>query len=838
MPFNVALSGLRAANTDLKVTGNNIANASTTGFKQSRAEFADVYANSVLGSGRNPVGGGVYVQDVSQLFDQGNIKFTGNSLDMAVNGVGFFIVNDGGDQNYTRAGTFGLDDQGFIITNTNARLQGFEADDNGNVGGVLTDLQVDTNNQPPRQTTEVSSTLNLDATEEILERTGQQFMTTGSVIGVPTSGLKASQTTTNEFTSMLGQPVPASNYFTVSIVGSALGNDGSIDVRLDDTTWDLNNDGNITTSIELRELASQINAQLFAADGTVGSNIAGDSVDVIAVVNGNNLEFKSLVAGDNSAITVTDFVGDNTFTVGTAGTLFGVGQTGYPGTTVTTQGLPEVDNGYPAVTVDVVDPDGVTVTFNSLPGDSAAAIASSMNSLGGVSASASTTAIIRSTNYFSTLQPNRELVVTINGINFRPSNLQDLEDSINALSTTTLPGITAQVNTAGDLVVTSSIGDDLKFEISEDPSSTLLTDIVVEVADVNAGNSILLEHDNTGGFAAGNIDGDSEAVVVGGVIDVVLDEGYSVDTAAMNSDIDTLRVFGAVTAATFTDVQINEFDPNDPATYNHVTSLNVYDSLGNSHVLSQYFVKQAHDPSDPLSRPNHWVMNVLVDGGNVGDPDTTLPPPDNTLSTLANYNLYFDEDGQLDSNLSDNVLISNWDPVDADGNPTGALGPLNQLAGGALPVVEPPASSNFEIEMDGTTQYGAAFSVLDVDQNGFTTGRISGLDVDPEGVIFARFTNGETSVLGQLALADFPNMQGLQPIGDTMWAENFESGIPNIATASTGALGAITAGALEESNVDLSEQLVNLIIAQRNFQASAKTIETADSVTQTIINIR
>lgn len=838
MPFNVALSGLRAANTDLKVTGNNIANASTVGFKESRAEFADVYANAVLGSGGNIAGGGVYVQDIAQQFTQGNVSFTGNALDIAVNGVGFFIVNSGGDQNYTRAGTFGLDDQGFIVSNTDARLQGFTADESGNIAGILADLQVDTSNQPPRQTTVVGSTLNVDATEEVLERTGQQFGTTGSTIGVPVSGLKGSQTTTNEFVNVIGQAVPATNYLSVSIVGSALGNDGTIDIRLDDATWDLDNDGSITTSIELRELASQINAQLFAADGTVGSNIAGDSVDVIAVANGNNLEFRSLVAGDNSAITVTNFLADATFTAGTTGSLFGVGQTGFPGNTVTVQGLPEVDNGYPAVTIDVIDPDGTTVTFNSQPGDSTAQIASSMNSLAGVSASATTTAVIQSSNYFSALNPNRELVLTLNGVAFRPENLQDLETSINALSTTTLPGITANLDTAGNLLVTSSIGDDLKFEIEEDASSTLATDIIVEITDVDGNNPILLEHDNAGGLTAGNIDGDTEAVVVGGSIDVVLDEGYSVDSQAMNSDIDTLRVFGAVTNATFQSVQINEFSPIDPATYNHVTSLNVYDSLGNPHVMSQYFVKQQHDPSDPLSQPNHWVMNVLVDGRDVGDPDTTLPPPQNTEPTLASFDLFFNEDGQLDQNLSDNVLISNWDPVDSEGNPTGGLGPLNQLAGGALPVAEPPASSNFEIEMDGTTQYGAAFSVLDVDQNGFSTGRISGLDVNAEGIIFARFTNGETSVLGQLALADFPNMQGLQPIGDSMWAENFESGIPNIATASTGSLGAISSGALEESNVDLSEQLVNLIIAQRNFQASAKTIETADSVTQTIINIR
>ena len=140
--------------------------------------------------------------------------------------------------------------------------------------------------------------------------------------------------------------------------------------------------------------------------------------------------------------------------------------------------------------------------------------------------------------------------------------------------------------------------------------------------------------------------------------------------------------------------------------------------------------------------------------------------------------------------------------------------------------------------MGKSTQFGSKFSVNHVKQNGYTTGRLSGLNIDAGGVIFARFTNGESQVLGQVALSNFSNPQGLQPVGDTMWAENYESGAPNIGTPGSGALGAIQSGALEESNVDLSSELVNLIIAQRNFQANSKTIETANQVTQTIINLR
>lgn len=142
------------------------------------------------------------------------------------------------------------------------------------------------------------------------------------------------------------------------------------------------------------------------------------------------------------------------------------------------------------------------------------------------------------------------------------------------------------------------------------------------------------------------------------------------------------------------------------------------------------------------------------------------------------------------------------------------------------------------INFADTTQYGASFGVNDQQQNGYTTGRLSGLDVSDDGIIFARYTNGQSKALGQVALAAFNNTDGLAPVGDTTWVETFESGPADHRRADTGTLGSIKASSVEESNVDLSAELVNLIIAQRNYQANAKTIETSDAVTQTIINLR
>ena len=153
---------------------------------------------------------------------------------------------------------------------------------------------------------------------------------------------------------------------------------------------------------------------------------------------------------------------------------------------------------------------------------------------------------------------------------------------------------------------------------------------------------------------------------------------------------------------------------------------------------------------------------------------------------------------------------------------------------GGIPLIDPPVNSNFQISLDGSTQFGSSFSVNEVNQNGYSTGRLTGLEIDQEGIIFARFTNGQAQTLGQVALANFRNPEGLTPVGDTGWAE---SGVPTVGSPRTASFGQIRSSALEDSNVDLSEELVGLIIAQRNFQASAKTIETMDQVTQTILNI-
>ncbi|WP_019590341.1 MULTISPECIES: flagellar hook protein FlgE [unclassified Thioalkalivibrio] len=243
------------------------------------------------------------------------------------------------------------------------------------------------------------------------------------------------------------------------------------------------------------------------------------------------------------------------------------------------------------------------------------------------------------------------------------------------------------------------------------------------------------------------------------------------------------------------------FDTDDgvavPESYNFSTSLTVYNGQGEAQDAEVYFTK---------TDDNEWEVNVAVNGEVV-------------------------EDGDFPAQL---LFGSNGELVDEDGDPPDEEDVTFSFSPGG----------NFEdddevsIVFDGTTQYGSDFGVSDLNQNGFAPGTLTDIDIDNEGVVFARYSNGQSDVLGQVTLANFDNPQGLEQLGNNNWAETFASGGPTVNAPGAGGTGQIQAGALEASNVDIAQELVNLITAQRNFQANSQTISTADTVTQTIINIR
>lgn len=423
MSINTALTGLRAAQSQLDVISNNIANASTTGFKKSRAEFADVYSSGVYFSGADKVGSGATLAAVTQQFDQGTLAYTNNSLDIALSGKGMFITKSGDSTTYTRSGAMQLDDEGFLVSNQGASLMGYLADEDGNVRAELNPLRISQGQLDPQSTSKVTQGMNLNSESDILTGTG-----------------------------------------------------------------------------------------------------------------------------------------------------------------------------------------------------------------------------------------------------------------------------------------------------------------------------------------------------------------YAFDT--QNED-----------------------------TFNFLTTAAVYDSLGRDYTLQQYFVKDG---------ANSWRMYPELDGQPALGGDGYLTVSFNTDGTLSNFTVPGGTTGATDGTAGDGKIT---------------IAPSAAYTAGA-------DALSFEVDLTAITQFGTDFAVNELSQDGYTAGRLAGLDIADNGDILARYSNGRSQTMGRIAIADFSNLQGLSPAGDSGWLETSESGQPIIGQPGSGTLGLIQAGALEESNVDTSEELVSLITAQRNYQANAKVIETAETVTQAILNLR
>jgi len=259
------------------------------------------------------------------------------------------------------------------------------------------------------------------------------------------------------------------------------------------------------------------------------------------------------------------------------------------------------------------------------------------------------------------------------------------------------------------------------------------------------------------------------------------------------------------------------FNPNLPESYNSSTSVTVYDSLGTTHTATQYFRKES---------PNIWSAYVYVDG-NAVSPGAPRAPGEPVRLT-------FTQQGGLD------IAATDADAANTAAPPLTTVSPGTYNLGTTTFITASGGAAEMSMDLDFSdlTQYGSSFAVNALSQNGFTTGRLSGVNIDAEGIISAAFTNGQSQILGKIALANVSNPNGLSPQGDTVWQETFGAGDLILGEAGTASFGLMQSGALEGSNVDISAQLVNLITAQRNFQANAQVISTADTVTQTIINIR
>jgi flagellar hook protein FlgE len=511
MSFQQGLSGLNGAAKSLDVIGNNIANASTVGFKGSTAQFADVYANSLNGAGGNQAGIGSKVSQIAQQFSQGNIESSSNPLDIAINGAGFFRTTVAGATQYSRNGQFSLDKDGFMVNAQGAQLTGYATSATGSIlAGSPVPIQINTADLKPVATTRIDTELNLDS---------------GS-LNPPKTPFDANDPNTYnkqipiDVFDTLGNPHVMSTFY----------------VRTDAGKWDV--------------------------------YVANDGTEV------NNLKVAAAAQGSTSP-------------------AFDAVNAARSAWRTASQAVPPV------------------------PATVAAALAS-----------------------------------------------------------------------------------------------------------------------------------------------------YASAAAAM-----------VVAAAA------------DPA-------------IGNATAAQQAAITNA----------------ATLSGGVLGN-----TPEDVDMDIAASVRLQPTLVGQL--------------VFDAKGTLSASTAPLSV----GLPIFPPTGAANVlpvTLNFTGTTQYGAATSEKKSSQDGYTAGHLQRFSASADGTILGQYSNGQSHALGQVVLANFSNPNGLSPLGNNAWAETSASGVPLIGAPTSGSLGVLQSSAVENSNVDLTAELVNMITAQRVYQANAQTIKTQDSVLQTLVNLR
>ena len=624
--FNTAITGLKAATTNLDVTGNNIANSSTIGFKSSRTEFGDIYATAVVGAGSsNVAGSGVTVTDIAQDFKAGTIEFTNNNLDLAINGSGFFQLDDGqGGVTYTRAGAFELDKNGFVVSKSGKYLQGYGLDSQGN-RLPIGDLAVTQKESPPKATEDVDLSFNIDSRADATK------------LSFPYD-----KDTPSSFT-----------YSTTVQSFDSLGNEHTIKYNM----------------VEQRPARNVVTVTNVPADGVV--NFSGLSIDL------NSGTMQSQIGAVEPRLDENTLVynaGTNTLTFETKSQFTDYGDFI----------IQDADGPDPDIAVGYRD-------SNEVHGyDISAAAANTTVIIGGVSipVTAGSTALEVANVIFS-----------------REAEIKDLNPAVESVN-----------------VVTDGAGYriDIRFKAEQ-----------------------------------GDIQPAEFGVTTGGVM--ALDAGNT-----FQGD--------------------NSYDGN----YRMYAYLN---------------------------------GDELLDIGKVQDPGETGFAAG--LSEVGPVLLGFNPSSGLLSSVNGTTFSS------------GAVAPAITISGAD------PANSSTTISLDltGSTQFASASIVKASLQDGYTKGDLIGVTFADTGEMVASFSNGQNENLGVVAFATFENQSGLQPSGDTEWTATLTSGDAILNPPGTGLNGSLRSAALEQSNVDLSEQLVKLIEAQRNFQANSKTLETLNTVTQAILQI-
>ena len=954
MSFYTSLTGLNAATTELAVTSNNIANAGTSGFKRSTADFGDIFATSPLQKASSVVGAGVSLKEVVQEFSQGNIEFSANSLDLAITGDGFFALQTSdGTSVYTRNGGFMLNEQNQMVNAAGQALMSLPVDstNKADFSEPLTAMSI------PRSTvsefaatTEVELGLNLPSQSEPITAVfnpnkPDTYHKTTSFTVYGASGSSHLSTVYYVKTAGATADDPFNKWQTYVYI-----DDQAVDpalVQASDSGGDqffVNKYGEIKTSSELQALqrTSADSAQYLITTGTVykkysydqlsqpivsqpatiaasipeGSKFTDnlnltnnkDGINFAARTDGTNIEGydDAFVEANSTGLYFSREKLTNMFNISIDGSeLVGIGLEHLAGTDQQLSGqqiafeLTNVLNERfgDGKKFNFATPTGGTATTLKLKrGDSAEVTLNLATLLGSDEVTPEavgytlTAELAKNADY-------KDIVIAYDPVNQGFKFTQTDKTKVAAITAT--PGGTNgasifQLESAGEILLPLDTEQDVLLMRGVLPNGTALAaadqrfGISVEYSD----GQFLFKSGQTGDQSSLEITlnktGDPEALTASSALASAL-FGFSEtqSVAAQYSQVNNLPTLRGQNSLPATVVG-NAMGVDATESFS-VTAANrnltvIVDGISSqiNLELGQYsigtFTKHLQDKinlmADSLGRSVSGIKVGFDEGKGAltvkgattgadsfiqitGHSDWGLEDVDAAFGSTSTYvELMPDTEGASDVYVVQNQDgswqettdkadfeendIPYWSPIFLD------KGELTFDTSGTL--VSPLSAYSLEsdsitgttvnIAYTASTQYNSPFAVLSQSQNGAPEGDLVGVNIGDDGLVVASYSNGSQKSLGKIIIANFSSPQGLRQIGDSSFFSTSDSGTPSYGEPGSAGFGTLRAGSRERSNVDLTSELVDLITAQRNFQANAKAIETTSTMTTAIINIR
>jgi len=876
MSFYTSLTGLNSATAQLAVTANNIANVGTSGFKRSRADFGDIFSTSPLQKAAAAIGQGVLLKQVSQEFSQGNISTSGNSLDLAITGDGFFSLRsaDGLQEIYTRNGSFTLNDQNNVVTSTGQRLLAASVDSSGKADLTnLAPLSI-----PPKTTGQAQETksiqlgLNLPASSAVIEadfdRSNAATYNKSTALTVYDSGGNGYLATVYyKKTQNASQSSPFSKWQTYFYVGNTLVKPGlQQKTDLTGSALFVNKYGDVLPKSDPRVLPSAGKTEMYTFDELVDTRFSTPAEAVGAalaagvisdegrlqevneedefqeVPAGTTLAFSLKVDGATVAQDIFYTMVDGDSDPQQLAANLDVAINNQMGT------LPEGSARY-GLTVSF-DPETTQFSIASgTTGDSSSmAITPSTSrqvktvALSGTFSAANVASLVLgSTTYSHTVATDATTAQDVaaglaNAINagadgyhaYAAEGKLHIKGLTNGSAFTpasvTVPGTaTATVSTFDTSTAATKAASLLGFQsgtatLVEEASltdavrgkSSTAAKMVGDVITINTARPVSVTSGNKDFFVT--VDGIAKRISLDYPQTISMDRLAEQIEAEINAmvDTDTGRKVSGVTVAFNATTKKLEFTTGTTGD-NATIQVSGSGDWGLANTTTQF------------GKTTSWVkLQQYAENGALQYVKNGVQSEDGTgLSAKTEWWPVYLDRGELSFDLTGKSVS----PLQAMPFETAFL----DGGKGAL---------TMSIDFTQSTQYSSAFAVLSQAQDGAPEGDLMGLNIGVDGLVNATYSNGSQISLGKISLTNFSSPSGLRQAGDASYLASATSGTPKYGEAGSAGFGTLRAGATERANVDITQELVDLINAQRNFQANAKAIETNSTMTQAVINLR